>query len=384
MTTTTPKNWQTVLDEARRDRAAAAERKAAAEAERAAAEAAELERKRDAFLTWLGPLADALEVSPARFDVDRVRFNVHPAHWKVSDLIGVYTDRADDAGWYKFQTPYRDTFSQFYSAADASFAQFLLDWEERYERVLARTIAEQRDSLVKVDDPGCADNDARINAALWELMRLAPERTAEWRELRAASREALDALWAEEAEKAAVRAAAVERYREAMEAWADECAAVRAANAATVTAIQARENLPLMVRDIEYANMGDDGWVETRTVTALDGDPSGNTWSVLESGEPRVWTFRTITRVSETRVVRPADDPYSDLFAHCATPFSPHPVACIAVRAADVRAELAALPTLPAEPKWGTFGQGLPWGADTGSAAADALNRVGHSDEAPF
>ena len=366
---------QEVLEAARQERAEARELRVVAAAEQKKAAEARLAEKREELIAWLGDLAADLVVSEGGLDGESITFSVHPAHW----MKGSVSVRRLKSGVAWYFEMLGGGYSPFTDAGSPEFRQFLLDWEERYGEWLGENIAASRLRVAEPDAWETTDDAARIRAALEQLLRLAPERGLEWRALYAQTQERIVRLRAAEAEQAAERAAAVERYREAMAAWADESDAVREANAAKVAALREQVNTLWVVCDIEYAVVAEDDrlkGVDTRMATGIRNQAMSDTWMVLEKGAWKLWTFRHIVRESVPREIRPADDPYSELFRRRATPFAEHPVAYIAKDEATVRAVLDALPPLPEEPDWAEVSGGLPWGTDAGKAAGDAVFRV--------
>lgn len=346
------------------------------------------------FISWLGELADDFEIKPTSVGLNTgEEWGMHPRHWRLDHAIRLTYSVARGVfelslGLHTCIVCERDTpFSPEDTENFFPLAAFLRRAEDWYQNAMDGCIARAMKKLVTVTDPGCRDDRARVDDALAELMRLAPERAAEWDALYAAWQTQHDALLAEQAATQAEYDAVLEMYRQQMEAWADECAAVDEANRAAVAALQERVNKPVYVREIEYAVVADNDaygpHVETRTAYGSapeNGAVTADAWTIIERGRARDWTFRNIVRISDILTVYPADDPYNDtLFLRRATAFGL--VAFSHVYEHRVEEELKRLLPPPDEP---ALPAGLEWGKDVEKIASAARSRASWTAGDPF
>lgn len=379
-----------LLDTARRNRD---EQQALAaltrEAERRAA-AEELARRDAAFRKWLGDLAEDLGIGEPAYGMnpDVTVWSLRPRIEGLVEGARIEVVKSQGRSCYTFKIVYPKGYgpaADVYSAADAGLPYVLLNLQSWNEVELAARIASWEKELATPRDRGCSDDVERLRAARDKLNELAPEQSARWAEIHARSVSALVDWQTEEAEKAAVRAAAVERYTEALEAWADECAAVDAHNAAVVAGL--REDLGDVSRDvveIEFAVFAEDEegpHVETDFAWAT-AVISNDTYTVIENGRERDWTFRHVVRVSGPETVRPADRP--ELFLQWWSPAGTDRVFYLPRHGDRVEAAKRSLREYPAEPSWNVYGGGLPGGRDVYEAAGRARGRRAAVESDPF
>lgn len=367
---------QELLNKAERERN---EARAKNEAERAAkrrADAADLAQRDSAFRTWLGEMADDFEIAEPWWDANgHAVWRIRPRAWRIDWTMGV----GEREPGYSFS--FTGLGSVYAATADYSpaLSQFLLDAHRAHDEEVAKRVGSYQEYLATPRDVGCSDDEGRLRQAHVELVHLAPELAAEWDALLNTSLEALGAWQDDQAEKAFVRSAAVERFREALEAWADECTAVRAHNAEVIAGLREDlEDVKQDVMEVEYAVVAADDdygpYLETRRVWAV-GIVAGSddrTFLVVEDGRVREWTFRHLVGFSEPVTVRPSERP--GLFARARIDddkffYLPEYEDWIA-------AARRALREFPAEPLWSDYGAGLEWGSDVARVVVPARARA--------
>lgn len=346
-------------------------------AERAAQGPANLAR----LIDGLGELAEDFNIAPTPVGLfSGAEWLMEPRHWRIRWGIEVRFEPTWP-GRYIFSFAHHQATTDLSDSDLDGLAGLLVTAEKAYQEELAERID------CYVEDLAVSSrryNRGQADAARLRLTELAPERDAEWAALYAAWETAAAQAAAEQAAAQAERDAVLEMYRQTMEAWADVCEAIGAANRAAVEKTQDRVDHLLFVRDIEYGVAGgdDDGRpaAETRIVTAYaTHGPAKNTWRVLAGGRGQSWTFHTITRVGEERAVRPSDDPFNDtLFLRRMTPWGL--VAFSELHETFVKEALAQLRPLPGQPM---IPDGLTW-TDVAEIANIARDRAGMLADDPF
>lgn len=351
------------------------------ERRRQEAEQVELEQKQAdevaariaTFREWLGELAEDLEMGDGRWVDGRVRLTVRPKGWRSSGGIGVELDGLNRGGFFG-----RPEHSAVYvdEPYGPRLGEILVEWQQEYEEVLAGEIGRWHGMLVGNRPVEGVELGV---AALDRLKELAPEREEDW--------EAAFSAWLkkdgerarakrEEEEAAAERAALVERFRLAMEAWAEERVAAVEHNRAVVEyLVLGLGEVSLKVREIEYGIVAadDDSYRYAMTRTAWGITDGGNdSWVVVENGRPRLWTFRHIVRVSEAVDVKPESHPslFGSAWLNGRVVHFTHDQELL------VMAALAAIRPVPEEPDWNEMSGGEGWGSDVDVVTRPARERV--------
>lgn len=327
------------------------------------------------FREWLGELVEDLEIDGPQYMTQTgysgefVSWEIRPRSWLVDWVISVH----HDGEGYIFK---HDYFIK--SVDDPRLAKLFVKWQEEHDEEVKLLVAKWAKELATPRGPGCSDDEARLRDARVRLGKLAPERTDEWNALLAEALEALYEMWDEEAEKAAIRAAAVERYEEALEAWAVESAEARAHNAAVAQRLRERlGDVSMQVCEVEYAVVvREDGEavLETRRVWAV-GNTGGApaTFRVNEGGRVRGWTINHVVRVSE--VVTATPETHSWLFPQAVIGDEwVYFVDGLPSHHEAVDAALAEAREMPEPPDWDEYGRGLYWGTDVDAAVRRATH----------
>lgn len=365
-----------------------AERKAAAEQiqreELAAADAN--------FRAWLGDLADDLEISEPRLpdhSNGRTEWRVRPRTWKLADWKFGVMQTGGYEWWLEADDGRKLTTRDIGSAGGPDMAALMLDAQRLHDKEVERQVAAQVKTLATAHDTGCSDDAARLRAARARLQELAPKQASKWNSLIAQSLEKLEEWRTEEAEKLAVRAAAVDRYEEAYEAWVAECAEVRARNAAVAERLREKlGDVSLQVCEVEYAAVivwDGENVLETRSVWALANTAGARMFQVIERGRIRLWEINHVVRTSGPVTATPAE--YPDLFARIVLGGQPvYYLHFMPAHKAAVDAAVAELRVGSMEPDWKDFGPGLMWGTDFSAALqrAKGIDPTADEDDAPF
>ena len=329
-----------------------------AEAQHKAAEAEALQALLEARLADAGALLESevlgeYDIEVTRHDVDAAVLRIAPRVWRGLAHFNMVTFRPGN-----WQVRKEGAIDGFYvgSAEDwwsqPRAIQFLVELHREYERQHVFEVERFAGRL--------AGNYADADEAHAMLMKLAPERAAEWDAALAGRRQREEREAAEKRAAAEARRQAFEAYLAALVEFREAYRAARTANRAAFDELKARVERPISVRDIEYAIVAQDDaggrQVETRIVTAYADSgqlQTGNVWTVIENGRTRVWVFRTITRVSAAYVARPDQTEYSHLFLRRYNSFDA--LAFTERDEDEVKAVFAAM-TWPEEPRPSEFG----------------------------
>ena len=329
-----------------------------AEAQHKAAEVAALQALLEARLADAGALLESevigeYDIEVMRHDVDAAVLRIAPRVWRGLAHFNMVTFRPGN-----WQVRKEGAIDGFYvgSAEDwwsqPRAIQFLVELHREYERQHVSEVERYSGRLV--------GNYADADEAHAMLMKLAPERAAEWDAALAGRRQREEREAAEKRASAEARRQAFEAYLAALVEFREAYRAARAANRAAFDELKARVERPISVRDIEYAIVAQDDeggrQAETRIVTAYADSgqlQTGNAWTVIEDGRSRVWVFRTITRVSAAYVARPDQTEYSHLFLRRYNSFDA--LAFTERDEDEVKAVFAAM-TWPEEPRPSEFG----------------------------
>jgi len=353
----------------------------ARKAERDAAFRSRLAKHDAAFRSWLGELAEDFEIDRPE-ELDGYIGGEQPIRWTIRPkwrLPYPFTAMTAGSGAYRFGL--NGTAYAVSTANDPDFARFLLNAKKAHDAELEERIAGLARELAVVKVFTRADSEeARLRNTHAKLMQLAPARWEEWAALLNKSLAELKGQVAQQEEEEAFRASAIEAYRLAMEAWADECEAVAAHNAEVINRLKnALGEVKQELMMVEYAVVADDEYgpqVEIRTAwSAGEIADAPDAHLLIEGGRVRKWTIRNIIRMSELEEVTP--DRHPNLFDEMQIAgervfFLP----CSAEHRTLVNEALSAVRVAPDAPSWDESSGGLGYGDDVRDAARPARDRA--------
>ena len=328
-----------------------------AEAERQAAEAVALQALLEARLADARTLLESevigeYDIEVMRHDIDAAVLRIAPRVWRGLAHFNMVTFRPGN--WQV----------KMEGAGDGFYVGSAEDWSQPYAVkflvALHRQFERQHVSEVERFASRLVGSYADADEAHAMLMKLAPERAAEWDAALAGRRQREEREAAEKRVAAEARRQAFEAYLAALVEFREAYRAARAANRAAFDELKARVERPISVRDIEYAIVAQDDeggrQAETRIVTAYAASGeliAGNGWTVIENGRSRAWVFRTVTRVSAAYEARPDQTEYSHLFLRRYNSFDA--LAFTERDEDEVKAVFAAM-SWPEEPRPSEFG----------------------------
>ena len=345
---------QELLKDAEQRRTTLAECQAAEQAERKQRDDAALDARVAEFRAWLGDLAEDLVISDAHWVNGEIKLSVKPHDWRFW-TIDVILDRNPGA-------LFSMNSDRLYAATatNAHLGDLMAKFQRDYEDAVVRSIANWREQLVEARNPDSADAYDRMAKARHALIKLAPERTAEWDALYAQAVFKLDEVMARRKAEEAQRAAALDQFRAARLAWVAECAADDDhKKALRDTLVAQMGGVTLTVQEVEYgvaADVDGERYVETRNAWVKEIDIHTGQATVMENGRTRPWRFRSVIRVSEPITARPElPYPNTSLFL-----FNPRfAVAFTEFDEAIVLEAEALWQPWPAEPSWDVVSGGM-------------------------
>jgi hypothetical protein len=380
---------QVFLQKAKETEEEALRRKAAEREAQRERNAAALAEKRAALMGWLGELAGEFEVTAGQWVGEKTAlWTIWPKTWRTDMTFGAQC-RQGEWALLKPPQPYQKwgVFKPEEGKAvdSVEFGAFLLECQMAYEVALEKKLNELRGRLSLEGKQGVTDPDKAAEAHSL-LMANAPEREVEWQRLYDDWQLWFAEIQADEEAYQTQYNAALEKWREAWERFLDERDAVNAANRAALAELQAQVNQPLHIHDIEYALVSHDDremgpLVETRVVAGYAPGAVGklsDTWTVIELGRAKIWTFRNIVRVGEKRTTFPLDDKWSDLFLRRPTPWGM--VVFPEIYEEEVKAVIERLKARPWEPEWEDISGGLP-GSNRVAAVRNRLTEARGEEE---